>query len=158
TNASTGTGVFKFNNAAALLGTSSIVSLTVGNVDAGAAADIVAATTGNNLEIYRNNSNNAGVSFLAASTIAVSAGTAGQVTLGDLNGDGKPDTLGSTANATGKAPVLQKNSIGGSTSPAPNANPIVITSTNNGLKTGQSVVTSGPPGNPAANNGGANPA
>ncbi len=150
-------GNFNFALQPGLLGASSIVSLAVGNLDAGNNSDIVAATTVNTVEVYRNTGRNAPVTFLPVTSIAVAAGSTGRIALGDLNSDGKSDIVLSNGAAAGNLTVLKNTTVGGSISAATNASPIVVTSVHNGLQTGQRVVISGALGNTAANNTGPNP-
>ena len=142
-----------------LFGAASIVSLAVGTLDSGVRPDLVATTTADTVEIYRNNSYTGTpnvVSFLPPTTVAVPAGTAGRVAVGDLNGDGKADIVisnGAVADGTinGRLTLLQNATIGGGVTAVTTSGTIVVTSVNHGLKTGQQVTISGAQGNTASN-------
>ena len=153
---SSSSGNINFAATPGVLGAANILALAIGTIDSGVNLGIVTATTTSTVEVYRNNSDNASLSFLPPTTIVVAAGTAGRVAVADFNGDGKADIVvsnGAIANGTinGRVSVLSNTTIGGSVANATNPGLITITSANHGLVTGQQVTISGALGNTSSN-------
>ncbi|WP_343530339.1 FG-GAP-like repeat-containing protein [Pedobacter sp.] len=106
-------GNISFANSQTISGSNSPISVTGGDIDGDGKTDLILTFAGSstNVLIYRNTSSGAGNISFATSTVAV--GTSQQVaTLGDLNGDGKPDlVVAPDGSSPGKLIVYRNTSV-----------------------------------------------
>jgi hypothetical protein len=131
----------------AFISTANVRSLGAGKLDAGGTTDLAAGLAGGQAQILLND----GQANFTATTFILTSIVDGRIAVGNLNGDGKDDVLLTSGISPGQVVVMANATMGGTISNATNANPIVITSANHGLSTGQKVVISGVSGNTAAN-------
>ena len=132
-------GNIAFTTPPPLIGTMGVTALAVGALDASGKPDIVAtgSTFGQGqVQVLTNLGN-----FNFVSSVFSLPSNAGQVTLGDVNGDGRPDLAVTSENSNGQVSVL--TTAGAITNiSGPGTSPIVITSPNHGLVSGERVTVS----------------